>query len=101
VDGPIRSTQGTLLRHSRHSQCLRVCVKASFAQKSRDESVGRLVETMNDTFEFVNEAEPLKIIKSHKQIIVLIIQQAIECGFFIRDYSSNKEFSKFFRILKC
>jgi hypothetical protein len=76
------------------------CVKAFLVQKSRDESIGRLVDTINDTYEFVHEMEPLKKVKSHKKIIVQIMQQATECGYFIRDYSNNKDYCKFFRIPK-
>jgi hypothetical protein len=101
VDGLIGGTQGMLSRCSRHSRFLCVCFKAFLVQKSRDESIGRLVDTINDIYEFVHEAEPLKKVESHKQIIVHIIQQTTECGYFIRDYSNNKEFCKFFRTLKC
>jgi hypothetical protein len=55
---------------------------------------------MNDSYEFVHEVEPLKKVESHEKIIVHIIQQTTECGYFIRDYSKNKEFCKYFRILK-
>jgi hypothetical protein len=80
---------------------LMFCFKAFLAQKSRDESIGRLVDTINDIYKFVHEVEPLKKVESHKKIIVQIMQQTTECGYFIRDYSKNKEFCKFFHILKC
>jgi hypothetical protein len=99
VDSVIRSPQGMLSRRSRHSRYLYVCVKVFLAQKTRDESVGRLVDTINDTYEFVHEVELLNKVKSHKQIIMRIMQQTTECGYFIRDYSKNKDFCKFFRTL--
>jgi hypothetical protein len=101
LDGPICGTQGTLLGCSWHSRCLCVCFKAFLAQIYRDESIGRLVDTINDTYEFVHEVEPLKKVDSHREIIVHIMQQTTECGYFIRDYYKNKDFCKFFRILKC
>jgi hypothetical protein len=101
MDGLICSTQCMLSRRSRRSRFLCDCFKVFLAQNSRDESIGRLVDIINDTYEFVHEAEPLKKVKSHKQIIVHIIQQTTECGYFIRDYSKNEEFCKFFRTLKC
>jgi hypothetical protein len=88
-----------LSRHLRHSRYLCVCVKVFLAQKFRDESIGRLVETMNDTYEFVHEVEPLKKVESHKEIIVHIMQQTTECGYFVRDYSKNKDFCKSFLTL--
>jgi hypothetical protein len=50
---------------------------------------------MNDTCGFVHDAEPLKKIESHRRIIVSIMQQTTECGYFIRDYSKNKDFCMF------
>jgi hypothetical protein len=67
-------------------------VKIVLAQNDRDESINRLVDTMNNTYAFVHEAEPLKKIESHKRIIMLLTQQTIECGYFIRDYAKNKNF---------
>jgi hypothetical protein len=94
------------LQHTRYainmfkSFMILMCVKAILAQKSRDESIGRLVDAMNDTYGFVYEVEPLKTVESHKKIIVRIIQQTTECGYFICDYSKNKEFCKCFRVPK-
>ena len=60
------------------------------AQVDRDSCIVRLVEIMDDVFSFVKEAEPIKKIKSHGQIIELMSQQATECAYFIRDYAINK-----------
>jgi hypothetical protein len=68
-------------------------------QKSRDESIGRLIDTINDIYGFVHEVKPLKKVESHKEIIVHIMQQTTECVYLIRDYSKNKDFCKLFRIL--
>jgi hypothetical protein len=54
-------------------------------QKSRDENIGRLLHAMNDTYGFVNGK-----VESHKRIIAHILQQTAESGYFIRDYSKNK-----------
>lgn len=72
-----------------------VRVKVLLAQKNRDESISRLVSSMNDAYTFVHEADPLKKVESHKRIIILIVQQTTECGYLIRDYSKNKSFCKF------
>ena len=60
------------------------------AQVDRDSCIVRLVDIMDDVFSFVKEAEPIKKIKSHGQIIELMSQQATECAYFIRDYAMNK-----------
>jgi hypothetical protein len=95
------------LRYTRHalkifnySWCLCVCCQPFLAQKSRDAHVDCLVDIMNDTLGFVHETESLKKIESHKRIILNIIQQTTECGYFIRDYSKTKNFGKFFCIHK-
>lgn len=68
------------------------CIQSIFAQKARDESVDRLVEIMRDTYAFVHEADSLKKIESQKGVIMLLTQQTIDCGYFIRDYAKNKSF---------
>ena len=62
------------------------------SQKARDEAIDRLVEVMNDVYSFVHEAEALKDIESHKQIVAVITKQTIDCAYFIRDYAINKNF---------
>jgi hypothetical protein len=69
-----------------------VTVKVVLAQKERDAAIDHLVEVMNDVYDFVHEAEPLKKIESQKQIVALITQQTTQCAYFIRDYSTNKNF---------
>jgi hypothetical protein len=46
---------------------------------------------MNGMYAFIHEAEPLEKIKSHRQIVALMMQQTVECGYFIRDYAKNKD----------
>jgi len=67
-------------------------VKIILAQTDRDASINSLVETMNDIYTFVHEADPLKKIQSHGRIIALMTQQTMECGYCIRDYAKNKNF---------
>jgi hypothetical protein len=59
-------------------------------QVDRDGCIVHLVEIMDDVFSFVKEAEPIKKIRSHAQIIELMSRQATECAYFIRDYAMNK-----------
>lgn len=68
------------------------CTQAILAQKDRDGSIDRLVETVNDMYSFVHEAEPLKKIQSHARIVSLMTSQTTECAYFIRDYAKNKSF---------
>jgi hypothetical protein len=72
-----------------------ICFKVFQAQTTRDANIGRLVDAMNDIYGFLQEAEPLRKIESHKRIITHIMQQTTECGYFIRDYSKNKNFCTF------
>jgi hypothetical protein len=51
----------------------------------RDDSILRLVESMDDVYSFVKEAEPMKKIELLDRIIELIAQQTTECAYFIRD----------------
>ncbi|KAF8548063.1 hypothetical protein OG21DRAFT_1607113 [Imleria badia] len=62
------------------------------AQKNRDEGIARLAGAMSDVFAFVEDAEPLKRIKAHMKTITLLIQQVTECGYFITDYTKQKNF---------
>ncbi|KAF8726639.1 hypothetical protein AX14_007619 [Amanita brunnescens Koide BX004] len=66
--------------------------KTILAQVDRDNGVVRLASIMDDAFFFVKEAEPIKKIESQGRIIALIAQQTTECGYFIRDYATNKNF---------
>jgi hypothetical protein len=73
------------------------CLDLSFIQividqKNRDNSISGLVETMNDVYAFVHEAESLKRIESQKEILALMAKQTTECAYFIRDYAKNKSF---------
>ena len=58
----------------------------------RDDSIIRLVKTIDDVYSFVEEAEPMKKIKSLSQILEFMAQQTVECAYFIRDYAMNKDF---------
>jgi hypothetical protein len=60
----------------------------------RDDCIFRLVETMDDVYSFVKEAEPIKKVESNGQIVALIAQQTTECAYFIRDYMTNKSFCR-------
>ena len=62
------------------------------AQKNRDERIIRLLGTMGDVFAFVENAEPLEKIKAHVKTVTLLIQQVTECGYFIAEYTKQKEF---------
>ena len=49
-----------------------------------------LAQIMNDTLDLVIKSETLQKLKS--QIILRMVQQTTECGWFIRDYLKIKEF---------
>jgi hypothetical protein len=70
------------------------------AQVDRDDSVIRLVKTMDDVYSFVEEADPMKKIDSLGQILELMAQQTTECAYFIRDYATNKDFCMSVSVLR-
>jgi hypothetical protein len=74
----------------------KILSKVVLAQMARDESINHLIETMADVYSFVQEAESLKKIELHNQILLHMAQQTVECGYFIRDYARNKNFGMFF-----
>lgn len=61
-------------------------------QKDRDEKVVRLADMMSDVFTFVHDVNPLKTIKEHMKTITLLLQQVAECGYFIAEYTKQKNF---------
>ena len=47
---------------------------------------------MSDGLAFVHDAEPLKAIKAHVEMITLLIQQVTECGYFVTEYTKQENF---------
>ncbi|KIJ58793.1 hypothetical protein HYDPIDRAFT_101966, partial [Hydnomerulius pinastri MD-312] len=66
--------------------------KVIINQQGRDDRIVRLAGTMNDAFDFVHDAEPLKAVKAHLKAITLLVQQATECGYFIAEYAKANSF---------
>ncbi|KIK60577.1 hypothetical protein GYMLUDRAFT_244151 [Collybiopsis luxurians FD-317 M1] len=58
-------------------------------QVQRDINIISLVETMDDIYAFVKEAEPLRRIESHKEVMNRISQQTVDCGYFISAYCAD------------
>ncbi|KAF9061868.1 hypothetical protein BDP27DRAFT_1300736 [Rhodocollybia butyracea] len=71
--------------------------KTVLAQMQRDKNILALIDTMDDIYSFVKEAEPLRQIESHKRVMICIAQQTTECGYFVSAYCSD---NFVFRILK-
>ncbi|KAF9072466.1 hypothetical protein BDP27DRAFT_1320509 [Rhodocollybia butyracea] len=71
-----------------------VAYKAVLAQMQRDENIIALIDTMDDIYNFVKEAEPLRQIESHKKVMIRIAQQTTECGYFISAYCSDSFFAR-------
>lgn len=66
--------------------------KAVLQQIERDRKIDRLVNTMNDVYAFVHDAEPLKAVKCHESTLACMAQQTTQCAVFIRDYVKHKDF---------
>ncbi|KAF9049428.1 hypothetical protein BDP27DRAFT_1434122 [Rhodocollybia butyracea] len=58
-------------------------------QIQRDMNIQCLVNTMDDIYSFVKEAEPLHHIESQRQVMACLAQQTVECGYFISAYCSE------------
>lgn len=70
-------------------------------QHDRDDRVVRLAGMMSDVFTFVEDAETLKAVKTHKEPIRLLIQQVTECGYFIAEYAKQNNFCQSSLALHC
>jgi hypothetical protein len=89
MEHPLRNTRGTLSVVYVNFDL--IPLQSILDQVDRDDSIVRLVETINDVYSFVEEAEPMKKIKSLGRIIKLMTQQTTECAYFIRDYATDKD----------
>jgi hypothetical protein len=58
----------------------------------RDEQIIELVGVMNDAYAFMDEAEPLQHVGLHRILLERLVQQTIECGYFISSYSKDLQF---------
>jgi hypothetical protein len=54
---------------------------------------------MRDTYAVLLEVEPVKKVESHKPVVVSLMKQTVECGYFIRDYAKVKNFCMLFPLL--
>ena len=64
------------------------------AQNDRDENVRVLVEAMARSCEFAQDAKGLKGSPRHAVIIEKILEQVVECAYFIRDYTRDASFGR-------
>ena len=62
-------------------------------QTNRDNRVRSLVSKMNEVYTFLVKEE-LRDIESMKTVVEHICYQTLECSYFIREYSQNKNFRK-------
>ena len=59
------------------------------AQQARDLKILYLVEAMEKTYSFAVSVDELKNYSILQDIIVLILKQTIECGYFIQSYTRH------------
>lgn len=50
------------------------------------------MKTIDDMHSFVNYAEPLKNVESHRKMMENMSRLTMEAAYFIRDYTVNKDF---------
>ncbi|KZP17448.1 WD40 repeat-like protein [Athelia psychrophila] len=70
--------------------------KALIAQKNRDDSVYCLMKAIDDMYSFVEYAQPLEEIKSHRKMLEGMSRLTMESSYLIRDYTIDKNFWKRF-----
>ena len=61
-------------------------------QTTRDNSVRSLISKMNEVYAFL--VKELRNIESMKTVVERICYQTLECSYFVREYSQNKDFRK-------
>jgi hypothetical protein len=59
------------------------------AQQVRDLKILDLVNAMEKTYSFAVSADELKNYPVLQDIIILILKQTIECGYFIQEYTRH------------
>ena len=59
------------------------------AQQARDSRILELVKAMEKTYSFAVSVDELKNYPVLQDIIVLILKQTIECGYFIQEYTRH------------
>ncbi|EIN04115.1 WD40 repeat-like protein, partial [Punctularia strigosozonata HHB-11173 SS5] len=69
-----------------------ILAAAIIAQINQDQSIKALLETMLDCHNFVDEAEPLKHLRSAVQVLSAMAKQTTECAYFIRDFTRVERF---------
>ncbi|EIN12158.1 hypothetical protein PUNSTDRAFT_130427 [Punctularia strigosozonata HHB-11173 SS5] len=72
---------------------LSIVQKTVIGQVELDRSIYDLLDTIQDVYEFVEEAGPLNDVLSARDVLVALAQQTTECGYFIRDYAKDKDFA--------
>lgn len=68
-------------------------------QTTRDDSVRSLLSKMNEVYTLLMKEE-LQDIESMKTVVERICYQTLECSYFIREYSQNKNFRKLMLIFR-
>ena len=67
-------------------------VQEIIAQKERDESLCKLIDTIEDIHSFVIDAEPIKVVESQRKVLEIMSRLTIEAAYFIRDCTIDKGF---------
>ncbi|KAG2141160.1 uncharacterized protein EDB93DRAFT_1338661 [Suillus bovinus] len=71
---------------------LSAAAKIILTQAERDESVDRLLQKIDEVYNFITQDENLSKVESMHDVIGKIAQQTLECARFIREYSETKNF---------
>lgn len=64
----------------------------------QDGSIEGLIETLCDTFGFVEEAQPLGRVRTAELQISCLVKQTLDCAYFLRAFTKTPSFCKFFAV---
>ena len=70
------------------------------AQQARDLKILDLVKSMEKTYSFAVSVDELKNYPVLQDIIILILKQTIECGYFIQEYA-RRNFGGMLQVCWC
>lgn len=63
-------------------------------QQDRDARILDLIDVLNAAYEFVNLAEPLKMIESRQKAFEQLLKETNECAYFILEYVAGQDFGE-------
>lgn len=60
--------------------------------RGSDDRIVHLLGVMTDVITFVDTVDALSIIQARREVVLFLIQQVTECGYFVTSYTQQKRF---------